>query len=82
MADATIEQILGEYVAESLGLDAAPGNDELLAEKGFIASLQLLDLVDFIETRFKVVLRPADVIPGNLTTVAAIARTVRELGGA
>jgi acyl carrier protein len=72
-----IENLLREYFISSIGVTTLPANHELLAEHGFVASAQLLELVDFIEERFGVVLQPIDVLPENLASITTIAQTVR-----
>jgi len=76
MSDA-IEDRIRDYLVKSCGLDTPPSDDEPLAESGFVASVQLLELVDFVEGELGVLLEPIDVLPENLATVRAIARTVR-----
>ncbi len=73
----SIEDSLRTYFVDLMGLTELPSNDTALAEKGYVVSAQLLELVDFIEERFGVVLRPIDVLPENLATIGTIARTIR-----
>jgi acyl carrier protein len=73
----SIEDRIREYLVTSVGLAAALSDDDLLVEAGFVASVQLLDLVDFIEAELGVLLEPIDVMPENLTSIGAIARIVR-----
>jgi acyl carrier protein len=72
----TIEASLRNYFVRDLGLKP-PGDDDQLVKSGFAASAQLLELVNFVEERWGVLLKPIDVLPENLATISAIARTVR-----
>ena len=75
----SIEDQLRQYVVNELGGAEPPGDHDLLIDRGFVASVRLLDLVGFIEEEFGIELRPVDVVPRNLATIADIARTVRSL---
>lgn len=71
-----IKRKLGGYIAQTVNLDAPPGDDERLVERGFVASVRLLDLVGFLEDEFKVRLRPVDLTPDKLGTITQIAEVV------
>lgn len=58
------------------GLSAAPGDDDPLVERGFVASVRMLDLVGFLEDTFRIRLRPVDLVPENLATITLIADLV------
>jgi acyl carrier protein len=73
----SFEDRIRDYLVNQIGIDAAPADDDLLSEAGFVASVQLLDLVDFIESDLGVLLEPIDVLPENLTTLRSIADVVR-----
>ncbi|MEO8587693.1 MAG: acyl carrier protein [Acidobacteriota bacterium] len=75
----SIEDQLRQYVVDELGGAEPPGDHDLLIDRGFVASVRLLDLVGYIEEEFGIELRPVDVVPSNLATIADIARTVRRL---
>lgn len=75
---ADIKAKLGAYVAQTIGLEAAPGEDERLVERGFVASVRLLDLVGFLEDEFAVRLRPVDLTPDKLGTISQIAEIVHK----
>ncbi len=79
--ETTIEAQLREYLTTSMGVVDLPDDDAALAQYGFVASAQLIELVDFIEERFGVVLRPIDVLPERLATIGTIAETVRSRKG-
>jgi len=71
-----IKRQLGAYIAQTVGLETPPGDDERLVERGFVASVRLLDLVGFLEDSFKVRLRPVDLTPDKLGTISQIAEVV------
>jgi acyl carrier protein len=58
------------------GLAVAPGDDEPLVERGFVASVRMLDLVGFLEDTFRIRLRAVDLVPENLATINLIADLV------
>jgi acyl carrier protein len=71
-----VKQTLRDYIVQVAGLAAAPANDDLLVEHGFVASVRLLDLVGFLEDTFKVRMRPVDLVPENLATIHKLATVV------
>lgn len=77
MSSPDIEATLKQYLVDELGLPASLSNDDRLAENGFLASAQLIDIVTFVEDNFGVVLRPTDVTPEALESVSTIAAAVR-----
>ncbi len=72
-----IEDQLRDYLVTSSALPRAPADDDSLADAGFVASLQLLELVDFMERTFGVTLQSIDVLPEKLSTIRAMAAVVR-----
>jgi acyl carrier protein len=79
MQSATLDDIkhqLRVYIAQSIGLAEPPGDNERLVERGFIASVRLLDLVGFLEDTFKVRMRPVDLTPDKLATITQISESV------
>lgn len=73
----SVEDRLRRYIREEIGASAEIADDDKLVEKGFVASVRLLDLVGFIEDEWGVELSPRDVVPENLATIAAMARMIR-----
>jgi acyl carrier protein len=65
------------YLAELCGLriDAFADDDDLIAG-GIVASMQLIDLVTWVEDRFAVPVGPDDIDRGHFTSVSAIAAFV------
>lgn len=47
-----------------------------------VSSMTLLELVDFIETAFRIEVRPLDYVPENFGTLACITRFIVERTGA
>jgi acyl carrier protein len=78
MPDARIEEQIRRYLIEELGVTDEVTVEDRLVDRDFVASAELIDVVVFIEDTFGVVLRPVDVVPENLESIAAIAKVVRE----
>ena len=74
--ESAIKQHIRDYVVQVTGLAVAPGDDDPLVERGFVASVRMLDLVGFLEDTFRIRLRPVDLVPENLATVNLITRLV------
>ncbi|HWU91438.1 MAG TPA: acyl carrier protein [Kofleriaceae bacterium] len=75
-----LERIAGQlraHITRVAGLAAPPRDDDRLADHGYQASLALLELVDFLEDTFRIKVRPVDLAPGKLGTIAQIAAMVR-----
>ena len=75
-SQASLKQHIRDYVMQVTGLTTAPGDDDPLVERGFIASVRMLDLVGFLEDTFRIRLRPVDLVPENLATVNLIAQLI------
>lgn len=75
-SDAQVKHQIRDYVMQVTGLSVPPGNDDPLVERGFVASVRLLDLVGFLEDTFRIRLRPVDLVPENLATINLIAKLV------
>ncbi|MBL0217659.1 MAG: acyl carrier protein [Myxococcales bacterium] len=74
----TLEDRIRAYITESGGLASPPADDDRLVDHGFVPSVQMLDLVGFLEDELKITLRPVDLVPENLATIAAISGMVRD----
>jgi acyl carrier protein len=72
---ASIEERLRAYLSKP-GFPA-PDDDTPLAESGFVPSLELLELVTFIEDSFGVELEPGDVRGENLDSISRLAQLIR-----
>jgi acyl carrier protein len=71
-----IEETIRGYIART-GI-APPADEDRLVERGFIPSIRLLELVGFLEDEFQITLRPVDLLPEKLATIAKLAAMVRE----
>jgi acyl carrier protein len=74
----SIEDQIRVYVAKVAQLESPPLDDDRLAERSFIASVRLLDLVGYLEDTFTVRLRAVDLVPEKLATIGVMAAMVRE----
>jgi len=62
--------------------ERAPADDDALLEVGFIASVEILGLIDRLETAFGVEFQPFDVLPEHFESVRTLAELVeRKLAG-
>lgn len=62
--------------------DGQVGRDESLVESGVIDSLGILELVDFVETKFDLRIPEDELVPENLDSIANITRYLtQKLGG-
>lgn len=77
MTDTDVMQRVREYIVHATGLAAPPGDDDRLADRGFIPSVRMLDLVGFLEDTFAIRLRPVDLVPANLASIRQIAQVVQ-----
>lgn len=73
----TLEDQIRAYITDSAGLAAPPGDHDRLVDRGFVPSVRMLDLVGFLEDELHITLRPVDLVPEKLATIAAIAAMVR-----
>lgn len=78
MPEATVEERIRRYLIDELGVPEAVTVDDPLAQRGFVASAELVDVVVFVEDTFGVVLRPVDVLPENMESIASISRVVKD----
>ena len=72
-----IEDRIREYITRTAQLASPPGDHDRLVDRGFIASVRLLDLVGFLEEEFAIRLRAVDIVPEKLSTIGQIAGVVR-----
>jgi len=82
MIDAAIVEGLQTFISgqilegEDLGLTATTP----LLELGILNSMEVLSLIAFIESRFKVVVPPEQILADNFKDLQTIARLVASLG--
>jgi acyl carrier protein len=74
----SIQGTLRRYLIDELGLPESIQAESLLMESGLLVSAQLLDLVVFLEDTYGIVLRPIDVVPEKIRTIASISTVVHE----
>ena len=72
-----IEEIIRGYISRTAQI-APPADHDRLVERGFLPSIRLLELVGFLEDEFGTTLRPKDLLPDKLPTIAQLAAMVRE----
>jgi acyl carrier protein len=72
-----IEDRIRDYITRSAQLAAPPRDDDGLVALGFVPSVRMLDLVGFLEDEFEIELRPVDLAPERLATIARMAEMVR-----
>ncbi len=77
MTERSIEDRIRSYIVASARLASKPADDEALVAAGFVPSVRMLDLVGFLEDEFAIQLRPIDLVPEKLATIAKLAAMVR-----
>ena len=74
----TLEQEIISFVSRATNGDAAElTEDTSLVASGRLQSLQILELIEFVEARFSIQLATEDMRPDHFETVGAVARLVR-----
>jgi len=71
-----LRQFIGESFLPQSGLKAFDDSDSFL-EKGIIDSTGILELLEFIEERFKIRVEDDEVIPDNLDSLEKLTRFVQ-----
>lgn len=68
------EQEIRAFIVEHflLGDDASLRNDDSFLEKGTFDSTGILELVSFLENKYKIELQPDELIPENLDSVNSL----------
>ncbi|HEY4215974.1 MAG TPA: acyl carrier protein [Gemmatimonadaceae bacterium] len=80
MTDHTAEAVI-EYLEQSRGIPRASlTNDAPLFTSGLLDSIDILNLIMFLETKFGVVVSPLEVSLEHFDTIASITALVRERG--
>jgi acyl carrier protein len=72
-----IEDRIRDYIVRTARLSVPPHDDDGLVALGFVPSVRMLDLVGFLEDEFGIELRPVDLAPERLATIARMAEMVR-----
>ncbi len=76
----TIEEQIRQYVAENFlfsGNGYPYADDVSFLNEGIIDSMNVLELVMFVEEKFKVNIADEDIIPDNFDSVSRLAAFVR-----
>jgi acyl carrier protein len=79
-----MEAVINDYISRELVHDDTVlplGNETSLLESGILDSLDLLNLVVFVQERFGIVVDLADLVPKHFDTVDAICGYLRSLTG-
>jgi acyl carrier protein len=77
--DRLIEEDLRRFLADNFPLTAnghSLAGDDSLLEAGVIDSVGVLELIEFIESRYGIQIPDNEVLPENLDSIDAIARYV------
>lgn len=69
-----------EWLQEHVGIKGEFSYDYPLIEKGLLTSLQVMELVMFMEENFGVIIEDDDIVEENFATVNHIAGLVEEKG--
>lgn len=75
-----LEAQIRDFIARNLLYDAegfAYSDDASLLREGIIDSLGIVELVEFVQTRFKVKVDQQEVVPENFDSVARLAAFMR-----
>jgi len=77
MNDLTSE--LREFIAENFlfGQDIALADDDSFLEQGIIDSTGVLELVTFIEDRYRIAVDDAELVPDNLDSIERLVRFIQ-----
>jgi acyl carrier protein len=77
MSNLTAE--LREFITENFlfGKDLALADDDSFLEQGIIDSTGVLELVTFIESRYRITVDDAELVPDNLDSIERLVRFVR-----
>ncbi|RIK70080.1 MAG: hypothetical protein DCC67_20940 [Planctomycetota bacterium] len=73
----SIAAVLIDYLQSAPDAQGVVDEETDLLESGRLDSIQVMDLVCFLESRFRVTMQPQDITPDNLRSVDRIARYVR-----
>jgi acyl carrier protein len=75
-----VESVVNDYISSEIVQDRTMlplSNETSLLETGILDSLGLLQLVVFLEERFKITVGEADLLPENFDTINAICAYLR-----
>ena len=81
MKDLTVEEKIRKYISESFLFsdNGYPYGDEVsFLENGVVDSMNVMELVVFVEDNFGIKVDDAEIVPMNFDSVSNLARFVRE----
>jgi acyl carrier protein len=72
----SIEHEVRNFIVENylLAREDSLSNDDSFLEKGIFDSTGILELVSFVEHKYKIQLEPDELVPENLDSIASLAR--------
>lgn len=76
----SVDELLRKYIAENIlfSNDGYPYPDEAsFLENGIVDSMNVLELVMFVEQRFGVKVEDSEIVPDNFDSIAKLASFVR-----
>lgn len=82
--DSAIQSELTEFIVTTYlfgDVKRTPLDDEDLIEAGIIDSTSVLELIEFLESRFGIEVTDAETVPGNLGSISALTRFVESKRG-
>ena len=77
--DTQIRTGLAEFIVANYlfgDVTRAPHDDTLLVEEGIVDSTGILELIEFVESRFGIEVSEAETVPQNLGSIACLTRFV------
>ena len=82
MSARAVELEIRTFIADNflLGQDADVPADVSLTREGVIDSVGVVELMQFLETRYNIVIADEEAVPENLDTVASIVRYLEAKG--
>ncbi len=76
----SVEELLRKYIADNIlfsGSGYPYADDTSFLENGIVDSMNVLELVMFVEQKFGVKVEDAEIVPDNFDSVAKLAEFVR-----
>ena len=83
MSAREVELEIRTFIAENflLGQDTGVGDDTSLTREGVIDSVGVVELMQFLETRYNIVIADEEAVPENLDSIKSIVRYLETKGG-
>lgn len=78
---ASIETILRQHIAEEIlfsGKTYPHSDDASFLENGIVDSMGVMQLVLFIEEKFRIAIQDNDIVPDNFDSITKLARFIRQ----